>query len=400
VIAACTALTAVCQNVHGIRTAVADYRVCYDNQQAGYGTIFGSLAAVDDSTWLGVFSGGGKYQDDEIGMTPFSTVTTDFGRTWSKPDSFARQLLENPKAESTVMRVFGPTDQGTIIAMGYQYQNEEADKVYFEDTQWRTYQLIVGRKPRGAEDFTYEILPSGTFLGEQFVEGGLQLPDGRILLTIWGAKHRGENWRSGVLLSDDDGKSWVYRDVAYEADRNIRDNAKVVAGFNEQTLFLGAGGKLVSLIRGREKLGRLTDSPADTWFFRAESVDRGDTWSAYEQTDLAGTGGAFGAGITLPDGSLLHACRVPYARNLYQLAEPDLFGLHIVRSFDEGRSWHTEHVLQRDPDGKPFKDYYQVMNGQFLRIDDGLWLYQFGQFDVTDRVFRILSFCIQLANEE
>lgn len=397
IIVAGVILATTCQRTDEIRTVISDYRVFYDNQNAGYGTIFGSVAAVNDSIWWGVFNGGGKYQDDEIGMNPFSTTTTDAGHTWAKPDSFASQLIKDPERGSTVMRIFGPTKNGTALTVGYQYQNGSPDSAYFEDVQWRTYKLIIGRRPAGVGDFTYEILPSGTFLGEQFVEGGLQLPDGRIVLTIWGAKHHDENWRCGVLLSDDDGKSWKYRDVAYEADKTIRDKQEVVAGFNEQTLFLSKDGKLISIIRGREKLGRLADSPTDTWFFRAESTDRGETWSAYEKTDLAGTGGAFGAGITLPDGSLLQACRVPYARSLYSLQEQDLFGLHIVRSFDEGKSWHTEHVIQRDPDGKPFKDYYNVMNGQFLKIDDGEWLYHFGQFDVADTIFRVLSLRIASA---
>lgn len=391
--------TVFAQNPSDLRTFVKDYRVFYDNQREGYGTIFGSLLVTDDSVWLGVFSGGGKYQDDEIGMLPFSIRTADNGHSWSKPETFARQLLEGHEGQSLVMRVFGPTKKGTIIAIGYQYQNDTVGNEVFEDTQWRSYQLIIGRREKGESDFTYRRFPSASFLGEQFVEGGLQLPDGRIVLTIWGAKHHGENWRCGVLLSDDDGKVWKYRDVAYEPDRSIRDKSGVVAGFNEQTLFLTHDGTLVSIIRGREKLGRVPTSSEDTWFFRSESRDHGETWSYYEPTDLVGTGGAFGTGITLSDGSLLQACRVPYARNHYQLPDQKLFGLHIVRSFDLGRSWRTEHVIQYDPEGKPFKDYYNVMNGQFVETDDGTWLYQFGQFDKTNQIYRILSLSIHTKDE-
>ena len=59
-------------------------------------------------------------------------------------------------------------------------------------------------------------------------------------------------------------------------DVNIRDKNEVIAGFNEQSLFLANDGKLVSIIRGRAKLGRLSESPKDTWFFRSESIDRGE----------------------------------------------------------------------------------------------------------------------------
>ena len=78
---------------------------------------------------------------------------------------------------------------------------------------------------------TTPAIPVELFLGEQFVTGGMQLPDGRIIFTIWGAKNKGENWRCGVLTSDDDGITWNYSDVAYEGDENIRDRNEVVGRF-------------------------------------------------------------------------------------------------------------------------------------------------------------------------
>jgi hypothetical protein len=107
-------------------------------------------------------------------------------------------------------------------------------------------------------------------------------------------------------------------------------------------------------------------------------------------TDIAGTGAA-AVGLTLPDGSLLFACRVPYSRDLYKLEEPDLYGLHFARSFDEGKTWQSEKIFQRDPEGKPFTSHYNAMNGQFVKLDSNEWLYQFGQFDVEKNVYRILS---------
>lgn len=71
-----------------------------------------------------------------------------------------------------------------------------------------------------------------------------------------GAIKRGENWRCGVLISDDDGQSWCSQTVGYEPDLAIRDNPQIPAGFNEQTLFYTQDGLIVSIIRGREALGR------------------------------------------------------------------------------------------------------------------------------------------------
>ena len=178
--------------------------------------------------------------------------------------------------------------------------------------------------------------------------------------------------------------------MAWEDNVDIRDNPNVIAGFNEQSLFLTSEGKIVSMIRGRQKLGRIPNSPKDTWFFRSESSDRGETWSEYELTNIAGTG-ASAAGLTLPDGSLLHACRVPYSRDLYDLPDPGLFGLHFARSFDEGKTWRSEFIIQRDPEGNPFDNYYNTMNGQFLELKNNEWLYLFGQFDKEREIYRILS---------
>jgi hypothetical protein len=366
-----------------------NYKVLYDGQKNGYGTITGTLVKKDDE-WIGLFSGGGKYQDDEIGMRPFLIKTKDYGSTWTEPVPFAENLLLNPKRESINLGIFGPTKKGTLITRGFHYQGRDSTKSIYEDTEWRTYKLIIGRKVKDATDFTYKSYPSGTFLGEQFMEGGLQLPSGRMIFSIWGAKNKGENWRCGVLISDDDGVSWRYRDVAYEPDLKIRDKPEISAGFNEQTMFVTRTGKIVSIIRGRAKLGRVLNSPSDTWFFRSESTDGGQTWSKYELTNVAGTGAA-AVGLTLPDGSLLFACRVPYSRDLYKLEEPDLYGLHFARSFDEGKTWQSEKILQRDPAGNPFTSHYNAMNGQFIKLSGNEWLYQFGQFDVKKNIYRILS---------
>ena len=371
--------------------SITDYRVFYDGQDMGYNTISGNFVKKDNIL-TGLFTGG-PVGDMTTGKRPYLITSDDLGKTWTEPALFGQELLINPaewEKEAVRLGLFGPTRKGTLICLGDQFVEGENGSGALRDPQWRDHTLNIGRKEMNAEDWTYKRYPTGTFLGEQFAAGGLQLSDGRLIFTIWGAKNKGENWRCGVLISDDDGISWKYRDVAFEPDFNIRDKPGVIAGFNEQSLFLTTEGKIVSIIRGREKLGRVTDSPKDTWFFRSESTDEGESWSAYELTDIAGTGAA-AVGLTLPDGSFLHACRVPYSREMYKLPEPDLYGLHFARSYDEGKTWQTEHIIQRDPEGKPFTNYYNAMNGQFLKLNDNEWLYIFGQFDNANGVYRILS---------
>lgn len=376
---------------------VRDYRVFYDRQADGYGTIGGSLVRLGDEL-VAVF-GSGPFEDDEAGQHPFLVRTRDGGHTWTEPEPFGPPLVGDRSRQSLGMCLFGPTRAGTLIANGTHMRLGDAAQQFYEDLSFRAYTLLIGRRPAGALDFAFRSYPSGTFLGEQFMERGVELPSGRLVFAIWGCRQRGENWRCGVLLSDDDGVTWRYRDVGYEPDLEIRDRPEAggyPAGFNEQSLFLLDGGRLVSIIRGREKLGRVPDSPRDTWFFRSASDDGGQTWSQPVATNVAGTGAA-GVGWVLPDGSLLHACRVPYSRALLALPEPERFGLHLARSRDEGRTWQTELLLQQDPEGRPFTNHYNAMNGQFVPGDEGRVLYVFGQFDVAAKVYRILAVELQVA---
>jgi len=369
------------------RISLQDYRVFYADQP----TIGGSVV-WEDGQLVAVF-GSGPFEDDDAGQHPFRVRSADLGRTWSAPEPFGPPVVVHPEQESLSLTLFGPTAAGTFLAYGVHMRVHSPTARRYEDLQFRSYPLLIGRRVRGAADFAYRQYPSGTFLGEQFMERGLQLPSGRLVFALWGCMARGQNWRCGVLLSDDDGLTWHYRDVGYEPDPGIRDRAdgEYPAGFNEQSLFAAADGRLISLIRGREKLGRLPDSPRDTWFFRSVSADQGETWTRPEPTDVPGTGAA-GVGLVLPDGSLLHACRVPYSRTHYSLPEPELFGLHLARSFDAGATWQPEVFLQRDPDGRPFDDHYNAMNGQFVPLPQpGEWLYVFGQFAVRQRVYRILA---------
>lgn len=376
---------------------VRDYRVFFDRQVDGYGTIGGALVRLDDEL-VGVF-GSGPFEDDEAGQHPFLIRTRDEGRTWSAAETFGPPVVGDRTRQSLSLSLFGPTRAGTLLAHGCHMQLGDKADQFYEDLSFRAYTLLIGRRAAADPDITYERYASGAFLGEQFMERGLELPSGRLVFAIWGCMTRGENWRCGVLLSDDDGVTWRYRDVGYEADLAIRDNPDAKdgypAGFNEQSLFRLPSGRLVSIIRGREKLGRVPGSPRDTWFFRAISDDDGETWSTPVPTNVAGTGAA-GVGWVLPDGSLLHGCRVPYSRTLLDLPDPALFGLHLARSFDEGASWQTERLVQHDPEGAPFTNHYNAMNGQFVPLDDSRVLYVFGQFDVAAKVYRILALELEI----
>ena len=90
------------------------------------------------------------------------------------------------------------------------------------------------------------------------------------------------------------------------------------------------------------------------------------------------------------------ASRIPYSRDLYTLADRSAYGLHFARSRDGGRTWSTEWIRQSDPDGRPFDNYYNAMNGQFLRTGTGEWQYLFPQFSVKTKVHRVLAVTLKL----
>jgi len=321
-------------------------------------------------------------EDDWVGTHTYEVVSNDEGRTWTDPELVRLQRVKNPEKESLCLTLWGPTAAGTELRFGFHQVLDKPGGTVHHDMSLRDYMMLQGRREKGQREFTMRECPPGTYMGEQFMEGGFQLPSGRLVFTLWGTMTRGENWRCGVLLSDDDGKSWRFRTVGYEPDVAIRDKPAIPAGFNEQTLFHTRDGRIVSIIRAREKLGRGVPGGGDldTWFFRSESRDDGETWSRPEPTNLPGTGATIGLGVTLPDGSLLIGCRVPYSREYYALPEKELYGLNLARSFDGGRTWKPEFIIQRDHEGNPFNNHYCAMNGKFRQTAKDEYLYQFGFF--------------------
>lgn len=378
-----------------VTVRTSGYRVLFDPQPQGFRA--NTATGVLDGQRLQL-SFAGPMEDDEAGTVPYLVNSTDLGRHWSKPEPFATGIREkigvSAANEASYIFLFGPTQKGTAIAIGYHVARGTRKEKLEEDMRFRGSSLLTGRREKGGTQFEFRADPPGKFLAEQFGAGGVQHSSGRIVLTVWGAARDGENWQCGVLLSDDDGRSWRYRSVGYEPALGIRDKPETPAGYNEQTLFETKQGAIVSIIRGREKLGRIPESPKDTWYFRSVSTDRGESWSRPEPTNLAGTG-APAAGITLSDGSLLVVSRLPYSRKLYSLSDPKSYGLHLARSFDDGKTWSTEWIRQSDPEGHPFDNYYNVMNGQFLRKSRNRWIYLFGQFSVKSNVHRVLAFDVE-----
>lgn len=367
---------------------LTNYRVLFDRQSQGFRASSGTALYRDGNLDLVFYYA----SDGECGVRPHLTRSPDLGRTWSEPQLFGPDLA-NPSKVNLSIKMVAVTPQGTELASGYHIP-QAVRPDHPEDVRWRPCEVIVGRREAGEVAFRWKRHPSGMFLGEGFLEGGLVTRTGRIILEIWGAGTKGANWECGVLISDDDALSWRYRRVGFEADPAIRADPDMPAGYNEQSLFELPDGTIVSIIRGREKLGAVRpDALDESWFFRSVSTDAGESWSKPVPTNLAGTGASMN-GIVLRDGSLLLPVRIclHLEATWVRPPKPEFFGLHLARSFDQGLTWQTQEFLQHDPAVKPFDNYYNAMNGQFLPLDGGRWMYLFGHFDHPRDRHRILCF--------
>ena len=331
-----------------------------------------------------------KASDGDSGLQTSLTESLDLGKTWTQPVPFGPAVVD-AKTGFQACHFSGVSAKGTLIISGF--FNPSGIQTSGEGINWRPNTALIGRQPRRDRDVAWTRYESGTFLGEQFVERGVVTRNGRIVLAIWGSAKKGDNWQCGVLLSDDDGKTWRYRQVGYASDLALRDRAAEPVGYNEQSLFEAHDGTLISMIRGRQKLAQLKDGrPRETYFSRSISRDEGETWLVPEITNIAGTG-ATGVGLVLPDGSLLLAARIPHhvETTWIRPANPKLYGLHLARSFDLGKTWQTEKLLQRDPEHTEFDNYYNTMNGQFIQLSASRWIYAFGQFDMRRKIHRMLA---------
>jgi len=368
--------------------SIENFDIFLDLRDQGYSDVIGGSLFTEDNGELAFRFGHSLIadytEDDWVGTHMHKVVSRDGGKTWGTPELVTLPRVKDLQRESFWWGPFFRTREGTVLYTGIHQVLDAVDGTHQQDLSMRDYVLLYARREKGQTDINIVEWPSGTFMGEQFLEGGLQLPSGRLLFTMWGVAKRGENWRCGVLISDDDGRSWRFNTVGYEPDLAIRDNPTTTgypAGFNEQTLFLTPDGAIVSIIRGREKLGRGVPGGGvlDTWFFRSESRDDGETWTKPEPTNLPGTGATIGQGLTLPDGSLLIGCRLPYSREYYDLPEKDLYGLNLARSFDDGKTW-TPQFIQRDPEGNGFTTHHCAMNGFFRKVAENRYEYIFGFF--------------------
>lgn len=182
----------------------------------------------------------------------------------------------------------------------------------------------------------------------------VELPDGDLLLPVWGAYERHGAWTPAVVRSDDDGETW-------------KDRRRIAEGGNETVLSLLANGRLLALIRSYT---RDPDHP----FHVAYSDDGGKTWSQPQQVNLQGTSPSL---HVTPEGHLLAGFRSLLPGG----------NCHLASSADGGLTWEVEIELEL-PHGTWHKGGYPVLED----LPDGRLIATFHNTDPSPYVaYNILS---------
>jgi hypothetical protein len=151
----------------------------------------------------------------------------------------------------------------------------------------------------------------------------LELPNGDLLMGIYGADYGGKVCRSYAVRSEDGGKTWGSpAPIAVDPEKRI--------SFEEPGISFTPDGNLIAMIRSGEP-GKYQ------YLYRVFSTDGGQSWSDLEETPMWGHPASV---LLLDDGRML--CSYGYRR------EP--FGIRACLSYDGGKTWDidNEFVLRDD----------------------------------------------------
>lgn len=152
----------------------------------------------------------------------------------------------------------------------------------------------------------------------------LELPDGALLMGIYGAHHLSRVCASYAVRSTDGGRTWG------NASLIAQDPAERIS-FEEPALTLTPAGHLIAVLRAGEPHNY-------QYLYTAFSYDGGQTWTELQQTPMWGHPAHV---MSLADGRLL--CTYGYRR--------PPFGVRACLSEDNGRTWDIGHEIILRDDG-------------------------------------------------
>ena len=176
----------------------------------------------------------------------------------------------------------------------------------------------------------------GTQLG--ISEPAIELSDGRLMLAGYATIAAGGGQASLISFSSDKGESWTTPAIMAHDPSGMLD-------FQEPALLEVKDGHILCMMRVVDRY-LTADDPDEAvrkrgqtaFMYQAHSFDYGQTWGAYERTEMFGHPPNL---ILLGDGRIL--CSYGYRR--------DPFGIRACFSADDGKSWDMENEIVLRTDG-------------------------------------------------
>lgn len=244
----------------------------------------------------------------------------DGGKTWDKPEACFESVFKDGGVEagSTLTRLAN----GRLL-LPY------ADGFYLRPNTSGDRRVLLFCPTSDDNGKTWQNNKALSFEGlEAFAFGKVaELPDGTLLLPLWGSYDKYGEIASGVLKSKDGGNHW--------------SGWRPIARFNgsETPIALLPDGRLVALLR---QYTQDKDRP----FHVSYSSDGGDNWTMPVKINLHGEAPAV---HVTPKGRLLAGYRTLQSR------------CHVSSSSDGGLNWNFELELEC-PDGRPIGEYPSFEN--------------------------------------
>ena len=271
----------------------------------------------------------GKYDHVDKGARIALLHSEDGGRTWGEAKILPAFDPERGEQDPSVQVL----DDGTLMINFFQWfvvPEEEKHRLNYParqqiDGSWSDVEgpFVIRSRDRGRTWGDIIPVPSSPLPRAGTSDAVLELPDGTLVMGIYGADYGDNVCRSYSVLSRDGGETWG------EPARIARDPAGEVS-FEEPGITRTADGRLLALIRAG-KPGQYQ------YLYQAVSNDQGQTWTDLHQTPLWGHPASV---LQLKDGRLLAS--YGYRR------EP--FGIRACLSEDGGRTWEIdrEFILRDD----------------------------------------------------